>query len=76
MIVQHSFSGTSLKIVQLEVGIQPWRRPHSSPSMGSFKASKIMQQRALTNPKIQVLWNSMVVGAYRDENIENRVLGG
>ena len=35
-----------------------------------------MQQRALTNPKIQVLWNSAVVGAYGDENTNNRVLGG
>uniref|UniRef100_A0A2N9HDC2 FAD/NAD(P)-binding domain-containing protein n=1 Tax=Fagus sylvatica TaxID=28930 RepID=A0A2N9HDC2_FAGSY len=42
----------------------------------TFKASKIMQQRALTNPRIQVLWNSMVVGAYKDENTNNRVLGG
>ncbi|GMY21230.1 thioredoxin reductase 2 [Fagus crenata] len=42
----------------------------------TFKASKIMQQRALTNPKIQVLWNSVVVGAYKDENTNNRVLGG
>ena len=29
----------------------------------TFRASKIMQQRALTNPKIQVLCNSVVVGA-------------
>uniref|UniRef100_A0A2N9H1C7 Uncharacterized protein n=1 Tax=Fagus sylvatica TaxID=28930 RepID=A0A2N9H1C7_FAGSY len=42
----------------------------------TFKASKIMQQRALTNPKIQVLWNSVVVGAYKDEITNNRVLGG
>jgi thioredoxin reductase (NADPH) len=42
----------------------------------TFKASKIMQQRALTNPKIQVLWNSVVVGAYKDEITNNKVLGG
>ncbi|XP_050274673.1 thioredoxin reductase NTRB-like isoform X2 [Quercus robur] len=42
----------------------------------TFRASKIMQQRALTNPKIQVLWNSAVVGAYGDKNTNNRVLGG
>uniref|UniRef100_A0A2N9HY81 FAD/NAD(P)-binding domain-containing protein n=1 Tax=Fagus sylvatica TaxID=28930 RepID=A0A2N9HY81_FAGSY len=42
----------------------------------TFKASKIMQQRALTNPRIQVLWNLVVVGAYKDENTNNRVLGG
>lgn len=34
-----------------------------------------MQQRALTNPKIQVLWNSVVVGAYGDKNTNNSVLG-
>ncbi|GMY21213.1 thioredoxin reductase 2-like isoform X2 [Fagus crenata] len=28
----------------------------------TFKASKIMQQRAFTNPRIQVLWNSVVGG--------------
>ncbi|KAK4490001.1 hypothetical protein RD792_000655 [Penstemon davidsonii] len=36
-----------------------------------FRASKIMQSRALTNPKIQVLWNSAVVEAYGE-----RALGG
>uniref|UniRef100_A0A2N9EHJ6 FAD/NAD(P)-binding domain-containing protein n=1 Tax=Fagus sylvatica TaxID=28930 RepID=A0A2N9EHJ6_FAGSY len=50
-------------------GTSPWQRD-------TFKASKIMQQRALTNPRIQVLWNSVVVGAYKDENTNNRVLGG
>ena len=42
----------------------------------TFRASKIMQQRVLTNSKIQVLWNLVVVGAYGDENTNNRVLGG
>jgi thioredoxin reductase (NADPH) len=42
----------------------------------TFRASKIMQQRALTNPKIQVLWNSTVVEAYGDQTQNNRVLGG
>ena len=42
----------------------------------TFRASKIMQQRALTNPKIQVLWNSTVVEAYGDQTLNNRVLGG
>ncbi|KAK7825925.1 thioredoxin reductase 2 [Quercus suber] len=42
----------------------------------TFRASKIMQQRALTNPKIQILWNSVVVGAYGDKNTNNRILGG
>ena len=36
----------------------------------------LFRSRALTNPKIQVLWNSAVVGAYGDENTNNRVLGG
>ena len=41
----------------------------------SFRASKIMQQRALDNPKIKVLWNSVVEEAYADET-NGRVLGG
>ncbi|XP_073018252.1 thioredoxin reductase NTRB-like isoform X2 [Primulina eburnea] len=36
-----------------------------------FRASKIMQNRALSNPKIEVLWNSSVAEAYGD-----RTLGG
>ncbi|GMH24527.1 hypothetical protein Nepgr_026370 [Nepenthes gracilis] len=40
----------------------------------SFRASKIMQKRALENPKIEVLWNSVVVEAYGDG--EKGVLGG
>ncbi|KAL4628135.1 hypothetical protein ACB092_05G214500 [Castanea dentata] len=32
--------------------------------------------KVLTNPKIQVLWNSVVVGAYGYENTNYRVLGG
>ncbi|CAH8362280.1 unnamed protein product [Eruca vesicaria subsp. sativa] len=38
-------------------------------------ASEIMQQRALSNPKIEVIWNSSVVEAYEDENGKG-VLGG
>ncbi|KAJ4964234.1 hypothetical protein NE237_024173 [Protea cynaroides] len=30
----------------------------------TFRASKIMQNRALTNPKIEVVWNSEVLEAY------------
>ncbi|KAH7566135.1 hypothetical protein ACOSP7_022441 [Xanthoceras sorbifolium] len=37
----------------------------------TFRASKIMQNRALTNPKVEVIWNSTVVEAYGD-----KVLGG
>ncbi|KAK9948209.1 hypothetical protein M0R45_003796 [Rubus argutus] len=33
----------------------------------TFRASKIMQNRALSNPKIKVLWNSEVVEAYGGE---------
>uniref|UniRef100_A0A803KXF7 Thioredoxin reductase n=1 Tax=Chenopodium quinoa TaxID=63459 RepID=A0A803KXF7_CHEQI len=43
---------------------------------GEFRASKIMQKRALENPKIEVLWNSTVVEAFGDVEKENRVLGG
>lgn len=42
----------------------------------AFRASKIMQKRAIENPKIEVLWNSMVEEAYGDEEKSNRVLGG
>ena len=41
-----------------------------------FRASKIMQDRVLKNPKVEVLWNSVVVGAYGDEKNGGRVLGG
>jgi thioredoxin reductase (NADPH) len=37
----------------------------------TFRASKIMQSRALSNPKIEVIWNSAVEEAYGE-----RVLGG
>uniref|UniRef100_A0A5B6ZVM7 Thioredoxin reductase n=1 Tax=Davidia involucrata TaxID=16924 RepID=A0A5B6ZVM7_DAVIN len=39
-----------------------------------FRASKIMQNRVLTNPKIEVLWNSAVVEAYGEGDKGN--LGG
>ncbi|KAI5319950.1 hypothetical protein L3X38_039658 [Prunus dulcis] len=39
----------------------------------AFRASKIMQNRALSNPKIRVVWNSEVVEAYGGEK---GVLGG
>ncbi|KAK3034176.1 hypothetical protein RJ639_034316 [Escallonia herrerae] len=41
---------------------------------GEFRATKIMQNRALTNPKVEVLWNSAVVEAYGEG--EKGVLGG
>ncbi|XP_061341746.1 thioredoxin reductase NTRB-like [Gastrolobium bilobum] len=40
-----------------------------------FRASKIMQNKALSNPKIKVIWNSAVVEAYGDGD-KKRVLGG
>ncbi|KAH0909183.1 hypothetical protein HID58_032504 [Brassica napus] len=40
-----------------------------------FRASKIMQKRALSNPKIEVILNGSVVEAYGDENGKG-VLGG
>ncbi|XP_057421016.1 thioredoxin reductase NTRB-like [Lotus japonicus] len=39
-----------------------------------FRASKIMQEKVMKNPKVEVLWNSEVVGAYGDD--KGRVLGG
>ncbi|MQM11643.1 hypothetical protein Taro_044552 [Colocasia esculenta] len=39
----------------------------------TFRASKIMQARALENPKIEVLWNSVVSEAY---GTEKGALGG
>ncbi|KAK1369922.1 Thioredoxin reductase [Heracleum sosnowskyi] len=39
-----------------------------------FRASKIMQTRALSNPKIEVMWNSTVVEAYGEGEKGN--LGG
>jgi len=35
-----------------------------------FRASKIMQQRALDNPKIKVLWNTQVADVLGDEKVE------
>lgn len=40
----------------------------------TFRASKIMQERALSNPKIEAIWNSAVVEAHGDE--KGRLLGG
>nr|AGG09346.1 NADPH-thioredoxin reductase [Vitis vinifera] len=40
----------------------------------AFRASKIMQQRALSNPKIEAIWNSVVVDGHGDE--KGRLLGG
>lgn len=34
----------------------------------AFRASKIMQARALGNPKIEVVWNSEIIEAYGGEN--------
>eukprot|EP00252_Welwitschia_mirabilis_P008923 TRINITY_DN21188_c0_g1_i1.p1 TRINITY_DN21188_c0_g1~~TRINITY_DN21188_c0_g1_i1.p1 ORF type:complete len:383 (+),score=-5.57 TRINITY_DN21188_c0_g1_i1:197-1345(+) len=48
----------------------------------SFRASKIMQKRALENPKIEVIWNSEVIEASGNERgrlaalkVKNRVTG-
>lgn len=45
-----------------------------------FRASKIMRNRALSNPKIEVIWNSAVVEAYGEKTlgglkVENVVTG-
>src|SRR5690606_40783522 len=34
-----------------------------------LRASRIMQQRALSNPKIEMVWNSVVVDVLGDERI-------
>ncbi|WJX94022.1 nineteen complex-related protein [Trifolium repens] len=39
-----------------------------------FRASKMMQSKVMKNPKVEVLWNSVVIGAFGDE--KGRVLGG
>lgn len=36
-----------------------------------FRASKIMQERALKNPKIEVLWDSEVVGVFGDNVVKS-----
>ncbi|CAN7072519.1 unnamed protein product [Brassica oleracea var. botrytis] len=41
----------------------------------TFRALKIMQQRVLSKPNIEVIWNSSVVETYRNENGKG-VLGG
>lgn len=35
-----------------------------------FRASKIMQQRVLEHPKIEILWNQVVAEAYGDDMLE------
>lgn len=35
-----------------------------------FRASKVMQQRVLDNPKIKVIWNTMVVDILGEEKVE------
>lgn len=36
----------------------------------TFKASKIMQERAFNNPKIKIIWNSQVVGIEGEEMLK------
>jgi thioredoxin reductase (NADPH) len=40
----------------------------------SFRASKIMQDRALANPKIEVLWNTEVTDLLGESSLEGAVL--
>jgi len=39
-----------------------------------FRASKAMQEKVLSNPKIKVLWNNEVVGFKGDQQLEKVVL--
>jgi thioredoxin reductase (NADPH) len=41
---------------------------------GEFRASAVMQQKVLRNPKIKVLWNTEVVGVTGQEKLEKIVL--
>lgn len=41
---------------------------------GEFRGSKIMQERALANEKIQPHWNSEIVEAHGDENLQSLTL--
>lgn len=43
---------------------------------GYLEASKVMAKRALSNPKIEVLWNTEAVEAYGDGNGNDECLGG
>jgi thioredoxin reductase (NADPH) len=36
----------------------------------AFRASKAMQTRVFENPKIEILWNSVVVGAYGEKMLQ------
>jgi thioredoxin reductase (NADPH) len=40
----------------------------------SFRASKIMQERVLANPKIEVLWNSAVEDIIGEEKVEKVII--
>lgn len=42
---------------------------------GEFRASKIMQERVLNNPKIEVLWNTEVLEVLGDKDPVKRVSG-
>ena len=39
-----------------------------------FRASKIMQERVLQNPKIEVIWNSAIAGIYGDNKVTHVAL--
>jgi thioredoxin reductase (NADPH) len=39
-----------------------------------FRASKIMQQKVLSNPKVEVLWNTEVTGLKTNDKLEGLVL--
>ncbi|MBI4225959.1 FAD-dependent oxidoreductase [Candidatus Roizmanbacteria bacterium] len=37
---------------------------------GQFRASKIMQERVFKNPKVEIIWNSMVVDVLGEDKVE------
>jgi thioredoxin reductase (NADPH) len=37
---------------------------------GEFRASKIMQERAFSNPKIEIIWNATVSAIHGDQKVE------
>lgn len=39
-----------------------------------FRASKVMQQKVLNNPKIKILWNTQIIGLKGNEKLEGLII--